>query len=78
MKQPPKYAKIGSFNCLRLTPDKKSYYRDAGQYHVFFEQKDGKLFIVRTSSNLDGKELIECTEQEWRDSNRGYLKPRTK
>jgi hypothetical protein len=53
------------------------YYRDAGHWNVEVEIKDGKLFCVNgkkhNMDHCDGRELVECTAQDWMKSNQGYL-----
>ena len=51
-----------------------TYYRDAGAWDVVVKrQKDGSL---RTTENyhegLSNKEVVECTEEEWRKDNGKY------
>lgn len=73
MNNPPKYVKMGH-TALRLNGS--SYFRDAGHWAVEFEEKDGKL-VAKTDhpylGHANGVELIECTEEEWRNDNRGYV-----
>ena len=70
----PKYVKIDR-TALRLKGDK--YYRDAGQWSVGYKIIDGKLLSWHWRHGhpwLHRVELVECTEQEWRENNGGYGK----
>jgi hypothetical protein len=73
----PKYVSIVSKgndrkNCLRLDGDE--YYRDAGAWGVRFKVSDNKIHInAPEHKNLNGLELIECTEEEWKKCNEGYV-----
>jgi len=80
----PKYVKYthnGVSVYFRLTETvggKPIYYRDAGKWDMSFEWKDGKL-VAKTNGDTmlknywDGLELVETTEGEYRENNRGYL-----
>lgn len=53
-----------------------TYFRDAGAWEVHFIEQNGKLFVNELSgpmSHCHGKEIVECTEAEWRKDNEGYV-----
>lgn len=68
----PKYVKLGH-STLRLRGNE--YYRDAGEWGVKYRVVDGNL-ISWTHRNglqwLHKQPLIEITEQEYKDDNKGY------
>ncbi len=77
----PKYVSIEGICMLRLRGDQ--YYRDAGVWSVEYRVKKTiflrklKVYIHQPNSDfwehLHGKELKPCTEQEWREDNRGHV-----
>ncbi len=67
----PKYVKL-RHSALRLKDDK--YYRDAGSWSVSYKVVDNKLFSVHKYDNdVNNVELIECTKEEWKKDNWGYI-----
>jgi hypothetical protein len=54
-----------------------TYHRDAGNWNVQAEKRDGKMFCVNGKQHnmdrCDGMELVECTVKDWMKSNQGYL-----
>jgi len=77
----PKFAKISvseSFNiCFRLITmcgNPHSYYRDGGRWHLYFAIKEGKIMssMYHQARQIHGKEIVECTEEEWRKCNGVY------
>ena len=69
----PKYVKLGHTE-LRLIENSKIYYRDAGDWSIMFEEKEGKLFSVgHYYSWLNGVELVPITQEEYEKANLGYL-----
>ena len=70
----PKYAKLGESALFHK--GKGVYYRDAGMWEVRAKWKEGKLVAVTRKGPMAsayGEELVECTNEEWRDDNQGYL-----
>jgi len=70
--QPPKYAKIDGTE-MRLKG--KTYWRDAGLWGIEFKEVNGEFITKGISQNrkLKGLKIIEITEKEWREGNKGYL-----
>ena len=79
----PTYISLGGDGecCIRLMEARKNksaiYYRHGGAWEARVRWKDGKLqYKVLGSWNPqhyyeDG--AVECTEEEWEKSNKGYL-----
>jgi len=65
----PKYVKING-TALRLINDE--YYRDGGAWSVGYKFFKGKLYSDSNVASVNDKELIECSEEEWRKSNGEY------
>lgn len=69
----PKYVKLGH-SSLRLKVKEQVYYRDAGIWEVEFRYNEkGELVSVSKMEWLNNKPLIEITEQEYKNDNKGYL-----
>jgi hypothetical protein len=66
----PKYVRLGH-TALRLK-DGKEYYRDAGNWSVNFKY-DGLLMSSSHIENLDNVALIQITQNEYEEENKGYL-----
>jgi len=59
--------------CLRLKGNR--YYRDGGAWEIGFQWVGGMLKAhsdAWVSEHLDGADLIEVTEAEWRECNGRY------
>ncbi len=56
---------------LRLVYNSE-YYRDGGQWSVGFKEVDGSLVTVSDMPQLNGLQIKECTEEEWRKDNGEY------
>jgi hypothetical protein len=69
----PKFVSLKE-TTLRLTKE-KTYYRDAGEWGIEFECRDGKIFSVFPEvTNLHNVELKFVTEQEYIEDNGSYSK----
>lgn len=71
-----KYVKFGDEEeptCLIYKEDRKTYYRHAGDWEVGIKEVDGMLYSVSDYKGLDNRPLIPTTEQEWKESNGGYV-----
>jgi hypothetical protein len=66
----PKYVRL-LHTALRLK-DGNKYYRDGGNWSVNFKY-DGLLMSSSHIENLDNVELIQITQKEYEDENKGYL-----
>ena len=75
----PKYVSIGGKCCCKLVHAPKNkpaqYYRDAGCWDMNVRWKDGKLQykILGGGQTRYEFEVEECTVEEWKESNRGYI-----
>ena len=79
--KPPKYVmikntsgKLGS--AMRFDSGKQICYRNAGCWSLGFVYKNGKWLgksVQRETKHLNGLELVEVTEAEWRNDNRGHI-----
>lgn len=49
------------------------YYRDAGQWSVRFEVRDGKVFSKSPMKHLDNVELIPIDAAAYKKDNKGYI-----
>jgi hypothetical protein len=58
------------------------YRRMAGHWALFSKELDGKLVVdklldeydhVSIHQHLNDRELVECTEEEWREDNAGWI-----
>lgn len=59
---------------LELTKDGERYWRAAGHWDCkFVEMKDGTLISKCKGTNAHKRELVACTEKEWREDNKGYV-----
>lgn len=68
MNKPPLYVRVQR-TALRLV-EGKSYYRDAGQWHVGFKLVGGQLVVNEPGqAHLHGQPLIEITQEEWAKDN---------
>jgi hypothetical protein len=69
----PKFVKLNN-SALRLR-EEGDYYRDAGCWSVGWRIKDGILISDYSYDKewLHEIPLIEITEQEYKDDNKGYL-----
>jgi prophage antirepressor-like protein len=65
----PKFVKIEN-TALRLKKDK--YYRDAGCWSVGYKIVNGLLLSQSAHENLDNKQLIPITKEDWQKENEGY------
>ncbi len=64
----PKFVRIGSGSAFRWTG--KEYWVDAGAWGMPAKyDENGVLRMVSHMKNLDGLELVPCTEAEWRKAN---------
>lgn len=82
---PPKFVKLSGGTTLRLKTreyEPEVYYRDAGDWGVeFIISQNGEITInhfnnwlqKKRMGDLEGKELVETTEEEYREDNQGYL-----
>lgn len=74
--KPPQFVKLNNSG-LRLLKNGKEYYRDGGAWSIGFRYIEGKWVSWKTSGigikHLHKVELIEITEEEWRESNKGYI-----
>ena len=72
----PKYVALNNdlTCCLILDIDENSYYRHGGHWSIKFKWENG---ILKSYDDLfkesDGIPLVECTEEEWKKSNKGYI-----
>ena len=72
----PKFVRFGdSDTCLRLDNSdiEKFYFRDAGAWQVHYRIIEGRLYSLSHIKSTNDVEMIPCTEQEWRESNIGYV-----
>ncbi len=74
----PKYVRLGDSEGSALIHEGKGvYHRPAGQWSVTAESDYGSLAVSKTQGrpmkHAAGLPLIECTEQEYLDSNAGYV-----
>ena len=74
----PLFVKMGDNCCLRLIEEGGVYfyYRDAGDWRILIDKKDGKLYSsdpYEEDSFLNNIELVECGREEWLEDNAGYL-----
>lgn len=74
----PKYVKLND-SALVLREKEKVYFRHAGNWSIRYKIENGKLLSVvinpyTLTTGIDNVELIEITEQEWRDDNKGYIR----
>lgn len=65
----PKYVMLEG---IALRREGSTYYRDAGNWSVAFDERTLKI-DEPSIKHLHGKQLVECTEEEWRESNKGYV-----
>lgn len=75
--QLPMYARVGgpSGPAVILT-EGSTYYRHAGQWSVEVRVHQGRLCFFgsgRMKKHIQAAPLVAVTEQEWRDSNAGYI-----
>jgi hypothetical protein len=73
MKKLPKYVSLHGA-CLVL--ENKKYFRDAGAWEVNFIIKKDRVFVNEPTGVMNhchNVELVPCTEQEWKESNKGYV-----
>ena len=71
----PRYVKmVNKPSCLRLIDDdyELEYYVDGGQWGVYFEIRDGKLYSKSNVGSVDNCELVETTKEIWMKANEGY------
>jgi len=69
---PPEFVWMGGKTALRLV-DSNEYYRDAGMWSVGFEQRGTEFYSVcKQMEQLNGKLLTPCTEDEYKEDNKGY------
>ena len=72
----PEYVRIGGLNGVCLRKEGNSYYRDAGAWNVRYILKGDKIFVnepTGPANHLHNMELSECSEEEWRLDNQGYI-----
>lgn len=63
--------KGGKGTTLRLKEGE--YYRDAGAWEVGYKWDGEELLSVSDMDTLDNNKLIEVSEEEWRETNKGYI-----
>jgi hypothetical protein len=70
----PKFIKWKDSNGLHMRLKNGEYYRDGGLWSTGFKIVGDKIYSVFPSMpRLHNKELIECTEEEWLEDNKGYV-----
>jgi hypothetical protein len=72
----PRYVRLGK-NGPALKGGRSSYYRDAGEWSITPTFKNGRLEVgekqISEMAHAIGMELIPCSEEEWKESNLGYV-----
>jgi hypothetical protein len=67
----PKYVKV---NQVVLVWDNGKYYRHAGSWSIDYKFVDDDMVsVMPNSSNFDGKPMVEVSESDWRESNKGFI-----
>jgi len=72
MNELPKFVRMGGKNGTALRLRNDTYYRDGGAWDVGYKFFKGKLYSSSHVSSVNEKELVECTEEEWREDNGSY------
>ena len=76
MNERPKFVRVGFWgSALRRMGNTTRYYRHAGDWSVESTIVNGEIVALSTVHALNGRLLTECTEQEWREDNGGYVDP---
>lgn len=73
----PKYVKVNGIALARS--GRRDYWRAAGAWGITAVMNEQGSPVVgpkqdRRLKHMVGLPLIECTEDEWREDNRGYVK----
>jgi hypothetical protein len=70
----PPYARL--FSSALCHKGKGVYYRHAGMWEVEAKLEGGRLVVTTSDGPMkhaEGEEMTECTAEEWREENEGYL-----
>lgn len=69
----PKFVKFkdGGSACRLIG---SQYYRDGGNWSMDFRIEDNRIFaVLKMVESIHGRELVECTEEEWKKCNGQYV-----
>ena len=78
----PEYVWMGipSYRCAMIlhasNGKQATYFRVAGRWSIDAKYIKGKLYTCNAPKDvhwLNGKLMVECTEEEWKKDNEGYV-----